>query len=318
MFEVLLIGAGQLGSRYLQGLIASKFDLRISVVDVSLRALEMAKSRWIAAGGEESQHRVRWLDSLPQDTHRVDVALIVTPSNGRANLVKRIANSLDVRYWILEKVLAVSSRELKIIQSALVSSDGAWVNTPRRMMAWHRSLRDVFAHRCPLEISYSGGLWGLACNSIHFIDLVAWWSGESFKSVDVDGLDHRWYKSKREGYFEVTGGIVCTFTGGTKLYLNSKQGANPQPMQVVLSDGIIWNIDETAGTALSSNGEQIYGCIELQSQLTARLIHGILRLGKSHLPTFDESSAMHAIFLDAMLAHWNLSQHRNDDLVPIT
>ena len=318
MVEVLLVGAGQLGSRYLQGLIASKFGLRITVVDVSQKALEIAKSRWIAAGGEESQHQVRWLDSLPQNMHRVDVALIVTPSIGRANLVKRIANSSEVRYWILEKVLAVSSRELKIIQSALVSSDGAWVNTPRRMMAWHRSLRDVFASSCPLEISYSAGLWGLACNSIHFIDLVAWWSGESLESVDIDGLDHLWYKSKREGYAEVTGGIVCTFTGGTKLYLNSKQGANPQPIQVKLSDGIIWQIDETAGTAISSNGGQIDGCIELQSQLTARLIDTILTLGKSLLPTFDESSAMHAIFLDAMLAHWNLSQHCNDDLVPIT
>jgi len=318
MSVVLLIGAGQLGSRYLQGLVVSKHDLEITVVDPSSESLRTAKSRWIEAGGEKSSHQVRWLESLPSNLQRVDVALIVTSSKGRANLVEKIAKSINVRYWVLEKVLTQSVEELRAIQSALARCDGAWVNTPRRMMSWYQSLKNAFANRGSLEVSYSGGLWGLACNSIHVIDLVAWWSGEALVAVDTSDLDHHWYESNRAGYFEITGELVAHFSAGTSLHLSSKEGAQAQPIQVALSDGVIWEVDEPAGTARSSTGEQLDGRIEFQSQLSGRLVNDILQRGKCDLPSLDESSSMHKIFLDAMLAHWNLSQNRDDDRVPIT
>ena len=315
---LLLVGAGQLGSRYLQGLVASKSELEIIVVDPSSESLETAKSRWIEAGGDESPHQVRWLESLPSDLQRVDVALIVTSSKGRADLINKIAKAIDVRYWVLEKVLTQSSEELRAIQYALTGYEGVWVNTSRRMMSWHQSLKEAFASHGRLEASYCAGLWGLACNSIHFIDLLAWWSGESLVSVDTSGLDHHWHESKRAGYFEITGELVAHFSGGTSLRLSSKEDAHAQPIQVVLSDGIIWDVDEPTGTARSSSGEQFDGRIKFQSQLSGRLVDDILERGECDLPPLDESSEMHAIFLDAMLLHWNLSQNRNDDRVPIT
>jgi len=316
--SLLLLGAGQLGSRYLQGLVASVSELEITVVDPSSESLEIAKSRWNEAGGDESPHQVTWLESLPSNLQRVDIALIVTSSRGRAYLTDKIAKVIDVRYWVLEKVLTQSSGELKAIQSALADCEGAWVNTPRRMMSWHQSLKEVFASRGPLEVSYSAGLWGLACNSIHFIDLVAWWSGESFVSVDTSGLDHLWHESKRAGYFEITGELVAYFSSGTSLRLSSKEDAQAQPIQVVLSDGVVWEINETAGTAHSSSGEQLDGRIEFQSQMSGRLVDNILQQGKCDLPSLDESCSMHTIFLDAMLEHWNISQNRNDVCVRIT
>ena len=185
-------------------------------------------------------------------------------------------------------------------------------------MSWHQSLKAAFASRRPLEVSYFAGLWGLACNSIHFIDLVAWWSGEALVSVDTSGLDHHWHESKRAGYFEITGELVARFSNGTSLRLISKKDAQAQSIQVALSDGVSWEVDEPAGTARSSIGDQLDGCIEFQSQMSGRLVDNILQQGKCDLPSLDESSSMHTIFLDAMLAHWNFSQNRNDDHVPIT
>jgi hypothetical protein len=316
--SLLVVGAGQLGSRYLQGLVASEPELDITVVDPSTESLETAKSRWIEAGGDESPHQVRWLGSLPSDLQGVDVVIVVTSSKGRATLIENIANLIDVRYWVLEKVLAQSSGELKVIQSALADCEGAWVNTSRRMMSWHQSLKEVFANRGSFEVSYSAGLWGLACNSIHFIDLVAWWSGQALVSVDTSGLDHHWHESKRVGYFEITGELVAHFSDGTSLRLSSKKDAQAKPIQISLSDGVIWEVDEPASTARSSTGEQFDGRIEFQSQISGKLADTILQRGECDLPSFDESSSMHTIFLDAMLSHWNLSQNRDDDCVPIT
>ncbi len=318
MFTIFLIGAGQHGSRYLQGFVASKFVLEIFVVDPSLDALNTAEARWIEVGGNTSVHRVCFVQSLPSDATRADVVFVATSAGRRADLVEKISKVLEVNYWVFEKVLAQSSLEVNRIQGAVRNRKGAWVNTSRRMMPWHQSLKSMFVNKGPLKVCFSGGLWGLACNSVHFIDLVAWWSGEELIGVETRGLSQCWHQSKRVGYFEITGELIAHFSSGTSLYLNSKMGAEYKPIAVELNDGVSWQINEIAGTASSSNFEQFNGRVDYQSQLSKRLVEEILEHGKCELPLINEASKMHVIFLDAMLAHWNLSQGRLDDLLPIT
>lgn len=318
VFSVLLVGAGQLGSRYLQGFVRSKSALNITVVDPLRDALEVSRARWIEAGGDESSHQIRWVKALPAHIESIDIAFIVTSSKGRTELIERIAGRVRVHFWVLEKLLAQSSSDLERIGSAVASPAESWVNTPRRMMRWHANLKKVFSGRGPLTVTYSAGRWGLACNSIHFIDLVAWWSGESLVSVDVSGLANEWIESKRLGYFEVTGELVARFSSGTVLRLKSYGGVVAQPIRVQLADDTIWEVDEPAGIATSPGERAIYGKVEYQSQLSGRLIEDILVRGQCVLPTLEESSEMHTIFLDAVLGHWNYSQNRNDRFVPIT
>jgi hypothetical protein len=186
------------------------------------------------------------------------------------------------------------------------------------MMVWHKTLKQRFAGRGSLKVSYSGGLWGLGCNSIHFIDLLSWWSGEIPVSIETSNLDTPWISSKREGYFEVTGLLVVRYSRGSTLSLYSNPITQATPLKVELADGICWWVDEIGGLATSSYGERIAGQLEYQSTMTPRLVDDILQQGHCDLPTINESAAMHAIFLDAMLKHWNYSQHRNDLRVPIT
>ena len=318
MFNLILIGVGQLGSRYLQGFVGSKSELNITVVDPSHESLEIASARWREASGDQSSHQIRWMQSLPADLGEIDIAFVVTSSKGRADLVQNLTGQATVRYWVLEKVLTQSSSELEQIFSSVASTAGAWVNTPRRMMRWHTELKEIVAGNGPLSVAYSAGLWGLACNSIHFIDLVAWWSGEWLVSVDASGLANQWIESKRAGYFEITGELVAQFSGGTVLRLASNEGAVVQPLRVELNDSSVWEMDEPAGLATGPDGQQVKGQIEFQSQLSGRLVDDILLRGQCDLPSLEESSAMHAIFLDAMLQHWNHSHNRNDKFVPIT
>ena len=186
-------------------------------------------------------------------------------------------------------------------------------------MKWHKSLKECFYGHAPVSFSFSGGLWGLACNSVHFIDLVAWWTGESLVSVDCEDLDHNWHESKRTGYYEVNGSLKATFSGGSLLQLTSKKGASDKEhLRVELNNGVIWEIDESSGVASSSDGQRIGGRLEFQSQLSGRLVDNILQDNKCVLPSWDESSQMHSIFLNAMLNHWNSSQNRDDIFLPIT
>ena len=79
-----------------------------------------------------------------------------------------------------------------------------------------------------------------------------------------------------------------------------------------------WIIDEKNGIANGPNGVTIPGRIELQSEMTERLVESILKTGQCNLPNFEESAQIHRIFLHSMLDHWNKSHNRNDTLIPIT
>ena len=46
MYNIAIIGAGQLGSRHLQGLKLAKLPIKIQVVDSSAESLAVAKSRY--------------------------------------------------------------------------------------------------------------------------------------------------------------------------------------------------------------------------------------------------------------------------------
>jgi len=318
MKNILLVGAGQLGSRYLQGLSTVKLDLFITVVDPSDLSLNKAKKRWFEAEGDESQHTIRWCKVLPQDLVSIDLAIISTSARGRADLVKKISSTVSVRYWVLEKVLAQSKKELDIINAATIDSKGTWVNMVRRVINWHQQLKFNFYEKGPLKVRKTGGLWGLACNTIHFIDLISWWTGESLLSVDTSRLDRNWLKSKRLGYFEVIGELLIKFSGGTELILQSNPIATEDVLYVEVSNKDIWTIDELNCVAFKSKKEVFKGEFKLQSEITGPIVKKILTNGTCELTTLKKSSDQHKIFLEAMLAHWNFSNKLNDKVVPIT
>ena len=64
------------------------------------------------------------------------------------------------------------------------------------------------------KINGNGGNWGLACNAIHFIDLVSGGLGE-FIIIDNSGLE-AWF-SVREGFYEVTGKLVANYSKGIRI-----------------------------------------------------------------------------------------------------
>ena len=318
MQNILLVGAGQLGSRYLQGIASIKLDLSIIVVDPSDLSLKTAKTRWFEAGGNKSQHKIRWCKVLPQGLVLIDLVIISTSAGGRADLVKRISDTVRVSYWILEKVLAQSKQDLDIINAATIDAKEKWVNMPRRLIDWHQQLKLKFYEQGPLRVKKTGGLWGLAGNAIHFIDLISWWTGESLLSVNTNRLDSTWLKSKRLGYFEVIGELLVRFSGGTELVLQSQPNAKEDNINIELPNKNIWVIDELNCIAFKSKKDIFKGRFKLQSELTGPMVTKILTNGNCELTTLKQSSEQHQIFLDAMLVHWNFSNKFNDRIVPIT
>jgi len=170
--SIVIAGAGQLGSRYLQGMVNCRNTLDIYVQDISEQSLIIAKQlceqvRHMSAtplhGGVNDsavQHKVTYLTSFEKIPTQIDIAIVATNADDRPNVAKQILTNSTVRYWILEKVLAQSVTALDEILSLTQNSLGTWTNFPRRMMVWHQQIHEKLSSEIPLHIKGSGsGDW---------------------------------------------------------------------------------------------------------------------------------------------------------------
>jgi hypothetical protein len=286
--NVLIAGAGQLGSRHLQGLSKCAQPIAIWVHDVSIDSLERAKQRWLEC--DPRPHSVVYTNDLDTIPSQFDLAIVATNADVRLGVIEDIARTASVRYWLLEKVLTQSVADLRALARPTSASLGVWVNTPMHLWPLYRKVRE----RCndqPVH-AYFGPFRGLACNAIHYIDLVSGWGRGSVSRIDTSQLRGGWVASKRAGFFEVEGRLSVQFSDASTLVLEGDEQSAAYDVRIRVGDDT-WYIDETKGLATCSSGATINAPILRQSELTAPLTDEILTRGYCDLPTLAVSTAQH-------------------------
>ena len=93
-FSILISGAGQIRSRYLQGLVSFNVSLRIFVHDVSINSLKMCESRWREVNGDKSKHRTLFAVNLNNLPSEIDLCIVATTADVRPSIIKEIAKKL--------------------------------------------------------------------------------------------------------------------------------------------------------------------------------------------------------------------------------
>lgn len=321
MNKIVIVGAGNIGSRHLQGLKESVLDLDITIIDFNELNLARAKERWdIAKSNTQSKKLLRLAPALARVNGEIDVLINATGASGRHRIIEEAQKRLSIRYFLIEKVLAQSSWELQRMVSLLSENQKAWVNTPRRSLPWYRAIREYIGTNRNTILEVTGNNWGLACNSVHFLDTLAWMTKESPVSVDTQGLHPKWLPSKREGYWEVFGKIVVGYDSGSHCILNcvDTNGRISKYQVEVKSGSMNFGIDEQLGVATFNDGYKIRGEIPMQSNHTGVVIDEILRTDTCGLPTLRESAKIHSVFIDGLLDHWRLHMDITSVVVPIT
>jgi hypothetical protein len=313
----LVYGVGQLGSRYLQGLVSSGIPLTIYIYDISDDSVRNALCRWHEVNGDDSIHDLIILTNFQKIPSIIDLVIVATTADVRLSAIKIVSHFSFVRYWILEKVIAQNIEDLTLIGTLLSGSLAAWVNTPRRASEWYYKIKQNSNISSPIELNLCASNWGMACNAVHYLDLVAWWSGEELINLKVGRESFNWVPSKRPGFFEVEGELIANFSNGSSAILASRPDLSCNSLKI--SSGVIdVVIDEIDGYAFLPNSSVIRGKLELQSEMTAGMVESILTYGKCDLPKFIESSNLHKIFLIEMLDCWRSFRNSSDISVPIT
>ncbi len=317
MYNVAIIGAGQLGSRHLQGLKNASLPLSITVVDSSETSLAMARARYdvVPCIGEKSVRFVSRIELLPSE---LDLVIVATGSIPRAGIIKTLLDICSVRYLILEKVLFPMLAQYDEVEVLLKEKDvKCWVNCPRRMFGFYRELKTLLDPSAPVEMTMGNKDWSLCCNGIHFIDLFMFLTGAEQYSTRCDGLDRVIHQSKRSGYVEMTGTLEVETPDGGQLTLVSKSDFSGVPGIIIKNGRKQFHIDEQSGI-WSEDGQEKTIKIPYQSQLTGVLSDLLLLTGSCLLTPYKISAAYHKAFLTALLPFYNEINGEESELLPIT
>lgn len=324
MYNIAIIGAGQLGSRHLQGLALIDIPVCIDVFDVSEESLKTAQVRFKQMPDNDKITSINFTSNFEEVKDKLDLVIIATNADIRYSLIKNIVGKKQVKNFVLEKVVFQCNQHfVEILELIKEKGINCWVNCPRRMFPFYIELKNEIKKTSSITLTVQGGDWGLACNSIHYLDLLAFLKDLTQLEISANFLNRELYPSKRKGFVEISG-LLIGKSGLNSITLFS----NNQPSSTILtikSDHFIAIVDEAKGQIIMSKEENNWNweiehrqIVYFQSELTHLFSKDILMNKSCSLTPLVESFEIHKPFLNEILRFINSLKGTNLELCPIT
>lgn len=325
MNRITIIGVGQLGSRYLQGILASNTEREIYLVEPSDLARETAISR---IEGIQTKNQVTFLRKISELPDQIDLAIIATNANVRAAVVDELLQVTHLRFMVLEKVLFQKIEDYDYINYLLGRQEvTCWVNHPKRTFESYRELKKLLdKQEVPIKLSASGSNWGLACNGLHVIDTWCYLFDDRLGSLELPEIVS-WKPSVRDGFMEFTGSVSGTLKKGTTFtMLSSEEERSPITWEAEFNSLRILVEEGGPNPNISlfyPSSEEPYKILPFemafQSTLSGPLVESIFSTGTCDLPKFEESILDHLVFIESLLKAYNSSMGlKENTILPIT
>lgn len=314
--DIGLVGLGNIGFRHLQGLAHIAGEISVKGHDPSPAAVAKASAFW---------------DGLPDSEGRFETAthftpaaacILATPADGRLELLDRILAEAAPSVVLLEKVVFNRPSDFDAARRLLNDRDvRAYVNCPRRLWPVYQHLRAQLRDSGPIAMTVEGRGIGLACNTVHYLDLLQFLTGEQAIRADNSALSAPW-ESKRPGFFEVWGAVTFSTSRGDTLQIRVLPEQDNDAVLSVAQDGRVWTLSEPGGALARHDGEgQQFGRPPYQSELSGIIVSGLLTQdhpGGVPLSSFEESAAAHAALFESLNAAFNEAGLLSNGRLPIT
>lgn len=319
----LIIGAGQLGSRHLQGMLKCNESQIIHVLDPSELSIHKAKTM---ESEIEHNHKViyhrRWID-LPS---KFDIVIVATNADVREAVTTNLLQNYSVRALILEKILFQDIQSYERVSNLIEKHRvKTWVNHPRRMYKQYQYVQEQVDIQLPKVYQVTGGNWGLACNALHYIDLFIFLSGSRLRKIDADWVDNELQQSKRFGFIEFTGTVKGLLENGSIFQVTSLKGNSSYPTvtifdeveRFIIQEGLeVYYYQFSKGNNFNAKVQSFN--TEFQSSLTSRLVTDIYETGGCDLPDYEVAFHSHILFISALQEKYNQIIGIKSKTLPIT
>jgi len=322
MYNTLIVGAGQLGSRHLQSLKKSKIKQSIFVYDLYESSLKNAKKRYDEVINYTEEHQIVYTDNIAEIPNNIDFAVIATTAKDRENTIIKFLNHCKIKYLIIEKVLFQNIEAFDMIKNLLNHKNTkAWVNCPRRIFNGYKELSEFFLNK-KIHVIVDGSNLGLCCNSIHYIDFISFLTNDSKYKITSTNLSDNAIDSKRSGFKELTGIFTFSFSNGSTGCITSRN-TQAKGSIMISSDTkkIIIFEDENKMILYDStnkNGIEKKIGIRYQSELTSEVFELLMNNGNCCLTPYNESAQIHLPFIKMMIEHFSKIEGNQLKNCPIT
>lgn len=324
MYKFAIVGCGVLGMRYIQSLAQLNIEATIYAVDVSKEALE--KSRDLFEGNNPSEQvKLCLCNKIDEIADEIDIAAIVTTSGARRALVEELLGSKQVKYLILEKVLFPCLEDYEAVEKLLREKQvKTWVNCGRRTIPFFSWLKEEFQDQ-KVRFELTGGAWGIGCNSIHYIDLINFITGnEEGLVLYTEKLDNDITESKRGGYIEFTGTLEGATDACDFFSLHSEAGETEPEIYTISSKEKMCIVNEGGGVAYMLRKKEQWAMETItlkayyQSTMTSGLFEEIVKTGNCMLPNYATAQKEHVPFITSLLSFMNKDREEKMTRCPIT
>lgn len=311
MHTIAIIGAGNIGSRHLQAFGAAKQSLKIILIDPSQASLDTSKTRWEEVGKSNKVVEVFFQKDFLNLPAEINFAVISTNSEHRLSALKNLLQNCVCKNVLLEKFLFAKETEyteaVALIEKHKVN---AYVNVVRRTFeVYQRIFEKLKSTSGNIDMKVVGNNWGMASNSIHFIDLFCYFANDSLSTCEFqNSAATTILPSKREGYVEFLGDLSATCANGSKLTVSCHEGEYDKINMNIEKGNLKISVEEKGSdiTVTNANEERKFP-YPFQSQLTLRYFNEVMS-GKPSFVSYKESAAMHIKFLHAVK---NVLSHKN-------
>ena len=295
--QVLLVGLGNIGFRHLQGMAPIAARVQLTAVDPSPEARQRAADEWTRAGGPDAR-----VAAEHSEVEAADIANVATSAAGRLELMRAVLDQARPSRLVLEKVVFQDPGHFDMARE-IAEAEGTkvWVNCPRRQWPAYRALAEALKGEA-FTLRVRGRNIGLACNGVHFIDLLQFLAGYPDVALETASIDEV-IPAKREGYYECLGALAFVTPSGARLEIEVRPDSpDKTEVEIGRADGSVIVVDDAAGTVANLDGEALreFGRSPYQSELTGAVVQDLHERNDCELARLAESEAAHRAFLGAL------------------
>ncbi len=335
MINIILIGAGKLGSRHLQSLSQVEIpDVSIIVIEPSQEAIAKAKMLLQDIPFNENVLSIKYFENLGElNIDEFHLAIVATTSDHRKNIVIELCHRFKIHNLILEKFLFQDEETYFQINELLRSKKvNTWVNCPRRMWEFYKELKSRLEQSQILHFDVIGANWSMATSAIHFVDLIAFLTGVKFYQIEHLDFGKKFVPAysiitgpRESKYIEFYGSIQGKFKNSTSFNFTCLESEIPFTISIKTNNEVILIFEENCKCFVNTidgegklNSLELPVIVEYQSQLTKKIAEQVLLSAESTLTTYQDSIELHLPLLKGYLDYLSDIKNEFTSVCPIT
>ena len=313
--KVLVVGFGNIGCRHVQSLLKNKVHYEIHILETSKSNIKKNLKKIDA-----NMNDFIWHNHL-EEVQVLDIAIIATSSAPRFDIMKYLLK-IGFKTFLVEKIVFQSEQQFNIIKRDLLKHGAvAYCNFGNRYVKAYNEIKKIIQFsKNQISIEINGGLFGLGCNAIHYIDLLQFFRGDNH--IEVLSNESKLLNSPHKRgslYKEFYGDISFKNKRSDTILIRSNKNINEVTIKIESRDDLfILNQKNMEIEIFKHNklvkkkGFYIYSA----SELTHILIDDIFNK-KCKMATIDETFLTHIALFKTFNSHI-YKKTSTESLCPIT